>query len=115
MQIRRHENCFDHVRLAAAISVFVSHQYGFTLAESSIPYIGLIGSWGVNVFFAVAGYLNTASLLSSRSVLAFFNSRAFRIYPALIFSTVATVLVGALLTNYSLAEYFTGQTFDYLW
>jgi peptidoglycan/LPS O-acetylase OafA/YrhL len=40
---------------------------------------------GVSIFFfAISGYLNTNSLLSSRSPPVFLLSRALRIYPALV-------------------------------
>ena len=109
-------NLFDHLRLLAALSVFITHEFGVRREPDPAPWlsIGLWGAWGVNIFFAISGYLNTLSLLSSRSLRVFLISRAARIYPALIACILMTVLIGSFLTTKPHA-YWSAQTFEYLW
>jgi peptidoglycan/LPS O-acetylase OafA/YrhL len=111
----RQTNLFDHLRLLAATMVFISHEIGARHSAVSMFSIGLWGAWGVNIFFAISGYLNTISLLSKRSVSIFLISRAARIYPALIGCIAMTVLVGSFLTTSSWSAYWSGQTFEYFW
>jgi peptidoglycan/LPS O-acetylase OafA/YrhL len=78
--------------------------------------MNFIGIWGVNVFFAISGYLNTRSVLANQSVAAFVSGRLLRIYPALIVCVTATVVLGALLTTVSLSDYVSSpMTFDFWW
>ena len=96
---RRHTNYFDHIRLIAAFMVLTTHQYAVTKESSVLPRVGIVGAWGVNIFFAISGYLNSNSLFASRSPPAFLLSRAFRIYPGLIACIVFMVLLGAAVTD----------------
>lgn len=109
-----HSNSFDHLRLIAAYMVLITHQFGVLKLDAEWP-LGILGAWGVNIFFAISGYLNTISLLSSKSPPVFLMSRAFRIYPALILCIAFTVLLGACVTTKSLGDYFGLETFQHFW
>ena len=94
---------FDLLRLIAAFMVLWSH--GFALiGVAETPIFGMYpGGIGVDIFFAISGYLNTQSLLRGQSWWRFLIRRARRIFPALIGLTIFCVLIGAVLTNVGLA------------
>jgi peptidoglycan/LPS O-acetylase OafA/YrhL len=100
-------NSFDLLRLLAAIFVFWSHQFALLgLPEPIAPgSTGTYGGLGLYIFFAISGYLNTASLLTSRSARVFLVSRALRIYPALLACILAMVVTGAAITHVPLGSY----------
>src|SRR5262245_10794102 len=100
-------NSFDVLRLLAAGFVFWSHQFALLGHSEPVP-PGLketYGGLGLYIFFAISGYLNTASLLASRSAPLFLASRALRIYPAVLVSTVVTMAAGAVVTIVPLTTY----------
>lgn len=77
-------NSFDLIRHIAALSVLFSHH--FALSGFSEPVIGLtsLGGLGVMIFFAISGFLITASWVRSESVTDYISKRCRRIFPALI-------------------------------
>lgn len=111
-----HRNSYDIVRLVAALSVIYSHQYGVTGVSGGLAFQGAgLGTWGVIVFFGLSGYLNTLSLVKSRSVLTFAVRRAARLYPGLIVCMTFCVLLGAAVTTVPQAEYWVRQTWDFFY
>jgi peptidoglycan/LPS O-acetylase OafA/YrhL len=76
-------NNFDGVRLIAALAVLFSHQFALTgRAEPALGGIPL-GSYAVFVFFAMSGYLVTASWIGDPNLARFMARRLLRIWPAL--------------------------------
>jgi peptidoglycan/LPS O-acetylase OafA/YrhL len=64
------------------------------------------------MFFALSGFLVSASLQRSRTIEGFLTLRAVRIVPALVVEVLlCALLLGPLLTTLPLAEYFTGNEF----
>jgi len=108
-------NAFDHLRLLAAFAVLVQHHYAVTRTLAAWPFLGTVGNTGVEVFFGISGYLNTRSLLKSRSVSSFLVHRALRIYPALIGCMAFTVLFGCCISTLDFADYWNLETFEYFW
>jgi peptidoglycan/LPS O-acetylase OafA/YrhL len=110
--VTRYPN-FDFLRLAAALSVLFSH--AFLIAEGDQmhePLImlsdnqGILGLFGVFVFFTISGFLVTQSFESSRTPLRFLAARLLRIYPALIVCLAICVLViGPAVTSLPFDEY----------
>ena len=99
---------FDLMRLVAASLVFWSHQYSISgFKEPIVPWVGSLGGFAVYGFFAISGYLNSQSVVRSRSSTQFLISRAFRIFPALIVCVAFCVVMGAFVTTSSLSDYFS--------
>lgn len=91
------ENCFDLLRLIAALIVMFSHSFRwFDYAKPRWMVFFTDGSVGVMIFFAISGYLIMASydrcIQSRRSIKEYFINRFFRIYPALIISFIVLSL-----------------------
>lgn len=102
-------NCFDSLRLVAAMAVLVGHSYELPVAAQPhgmhgdplqrFAGIDTLAALGVIMFFAISGYLVTLSLLRTRFVWQFALKRCLRIFPALwVFVLVATFLWGPLLS-----------------
>ncbi len=74
------------------------------------------GSIAVKVFFFLSGLVVTNSLLNNGDLLRFVISRFFRIWPALILSSIVTAFViGPMLTSLSLVDYFhQKEVYDYV-
>jgi peptidoglycan/LPS O-acetylase OafA/YrhL len=116
------KNNFDFMRLVAATLVVYSHSYpllGYPGQEPFGRWSGYFsgGALGVAIFFAMSGYLVTASQQNSSNVFQFLSKRALRIFPALAVVVLLCIFVlGALLTTLPLPEYFRHQaTREYLW
>lgn len=103
------DNNFNLMRLGAAAAVVLSHSFILSYNEpNSIP--RGIGYLAVNCFFIMSGFLVCGSMLNRRDVKEFYKARILRIYPALIFATIACVLVvGPLHTSLSLPDYFSNS------
>lgn len=97
----------DVLRLAAATLVIVAHSYNLTLHEEPFRRFGgpELGDIAVAVFFAISGFLVTASWLSDPRVRSFVLRRALRILPGLWVVLLVTVLAGLVLTARPLATY----------
>jgi peptidoglycan/LPS O-acetylase OafA/YrhL len=106
---RERDNNFDLLRLAAAVLVLVSHS--FVVIGAAEPSIGNwpLGAFGVEIFFAISGFLIAASWLSQPRPRAFAVKRGLRILPALGVTVVACAFVlGPIVTSESVADYFGG-------
>jgi peptidoglycan/LPS O-acetylase OafA/YrhL len=109
-------NNFDALRAVAALMVI--HGHGWVLAGDAGP-----GLWsvpfarvGLDIFFAISGYLVTGSWERTPRLGAFLAKRALRIFPGLAACVLATILVvGPLATHLPLERYFaSGGTWRYL-
>lgn len=108
---------FDYLRLALAISVVLSHSASVACGDigslcvwrsPARPLVAII----VPMFFALSGFLVTASLERCRTVPVFLGFRAVRIYPALIVEVILSALViGPLVTTVPLHDYFSSPLF----
>lgn len=112
----RRPNNFDALRLYAALMVIYGH--GFNMIGGVGP-----GLWGVpfarvglDVFFAISGYLVTDSWERTPRLAPFFWKRALRILPGLAACVVLTAFVlGPFVTRLPVAEYFANwHTYKYL-
>ena len=113
-----HENNFRIVRHIAATAVIFSHAFVVTGGYESLQSEPLERATGVsfaelavNIFFVTSGFLVAQSILTRGSLVAYFISRALRIYPALILVVSLSALVlGPLVTVLSVGEYFTSKS-----
>ena len=110
-------NSLNAIRLALALLVIVGHSWvvaGFGL----LPGFGDVelGSFAVACFFAISGYLITASRLNTRNVLSFYWRRVLRIYPAFFASLVVVAFVLAPLSSWlaGTGEYSWGDGGSYV-
>jgi peptidoglycan/LPS O-acetylase OafA/YrhL len=102
-------NNFDALRLLAASLVVVAHAYALTgrpgLWASQNVDFGLIG---VTTFFAISGFLVTASWRAQPKIYPFAAKRLLRIVPALVVIVVlCAYLMGTLATNLPTGTYLT--------
>lgn len=110
MSVRR--NSFDLVRLLAALAVVGGHACelsGHVTADPVARFTGVggLGSLGVSVFFAVSGFLVTASFARRPNVAAYLAGRGLRLLPALaLVVLMSALLVGPLATTLPLGAYF---------
>ena len=109
------QNSFDALRLIAALMVHFGHQ--LHLMGRPMPMIGShsIATVGLYIFFAMSGYLVTSSILRGTGPVDFVKSRFLRIWPALTFYLLFTVLAGYAFTSASLVSYISSPaTLQYL-
>jgi peptidoglycan/LPS O-acetylase OafA/YrhL len=107
---RGRNNAFDLLRLVGAILVLVSHS--FVLSGAVEPKLGdsSLGVLGVEIFFAISGFLVTASWLADPRPRAFLAKRGLRILPALIVTVgLSAFLLGPLLSTLSAGSYATAS------
>nr|WP_240473563.1 acyltransferase [Thioclava indica] len=100
------------MRLIAALCVLVSHAWPIALGPQAIePFKATtgfsLGALSVFTFFAISGFLITASFERSTGLWPYFRARIARIYPGLIVSiALVTFILGPIFTQVSLTEYF---------
>ena len=120
--LQRANNNPDISRLVAATAVIVGHAYVLAPAAGEMDLVRRLvgftysGALAVKVFFFLSGLVCANSLLDKRGALAFVAARAFRIFPALLFTLVLTVFVlGPLVSALAPGEYLGDrQTWRYL-
>jgi peptidoglycan/LPS O-acetylase OafA/YrhL len=106
------QNNFTLLRLLAALAVVVSHAIFLKsgnkadeiFAGSSVY---VLGDHAVNVFFVLSGLTVAASLDRSKDIVSFLVARMLRIFPGLIVCTVALVIFGIAISDYSAIKYVT--------
>jgi peptidoglycan/LPS O-acetylase OafA/YrhL len=114
------QNNFDLLRIGAAALVFLSHCWSLTEsgrdpADALMLHVFTGGELGVWIFFAISGYLVTASFMTRGSAIAFAKARILRIYPAFVAAIMYGIAVGAIVTRLPIADYFrSSETLSYL-
>jgi peptidoglycan/LPS O-acetylase OafA/YrhL len=100
------DNNFDVVRLAAAAVVLVSH--AFLVTGTPEPRVGhwTLGALGVEIFFAISGFLVARSWAGQPRLRAFVVKRGLRIVPALALTVIVSAFIlGPLVTTRSVDAY----------
>ena len=114
------DNNFNLIRVLAAALVILGHSYALTSHGGREPFIRLTGidsgSWAVDIFFIISGFLVAKSYLGRPDPVNFTLARVLRIYPGLLVAVFSSVfLVGLLFTTLPKMEYLrTRQTWEYL-
>lgn len=111
--LRRGNNNADLLRLIAASAVIWGHAYAL-VPEPGVnePLRNLLGfdysgSLAVKFFFFLSGILVTNSWLTKPSGIRFASARIFRIFPLLVVSSLATIVImGPILSSMSVSDYF---------
>ncbi len=110
--LRGRNNNFNLLRLAAAITVFISHVLVLKAGTGQGPsviqqYLGTsASSLAVNAFFVLSGLLVTKSLLASGSIADYAVARGLRLFPAFaVLVLVLTFGLGLVSTTLSPTEY----------
>lgn len=115
-------NNFLYVRLLASTMVVAGHSLGLSkeYTKEAMSYFSILGfpihGLGVLIFFTLSGYLITASIYNSKSIIDYSASRILRIFPALIVCVSITALIlGPLMTAFPLSEYLSSPgTWNYI-
>lgn len=108
---------FDYMRIGLAFSILAWHSIPITsgreasdaLLDTALgPFVRLL----LPAFFALSGFLVTASLFRTRSIKVFLLFRTLRIAPALAVEVALSALVlGPLFTTLALSDYFSSTGF----
>lgn len=88
----------------SALAVYVFHVYGMAslwgfwpAALAPVDWFFAAGRHGVEIFFAISGYLITASLIRHQNVRAFLIDRCIRIYPVFLAIHLIVFIVGPVI------------------
>jgi peptidoglycan/LPS O-acetylase OafA/YrhL len=118
------DNNFDCLRIVAALMVMFTHSflvsYGYTINVEPLSVLTdgqmTSGTVGVQIFFAISGYLITDSWMRNPEWRRFLVARSLRIFPGLLGVLMVSVFVlGPLATSLPLNQYFgTYETWRYL-
>lgn len=105
-------NSFDALRIVAALTVLLGHEWAFAKAGAAPRLAGIpVHTLAVMVFFSISGFLIASSWLRDDHLGRFLLRRARRIFPALLVVVVLTVFVlGPAITTLSPRAYFTTPT-----
>lgn len=130
--VEGHSTGFDYLRILLSTAVLFIHSKTFTLGADVQTFKSLVNStvrlgtfsvaqppiyqpiiWAVvPAFFALSGFLVSGSLHRSKTTIGFLLLRALRIFPALcVESLLAMLVLGPLVTSFTLAAYFSDPLF----
>ncbi|MBW9118005.1 acyltransferase [Rhizobium cauense] len=113
---------FDYLRVVLAVAVLCIHSFAVSYGKVGEVFLfepplrGLI-TFVLPAFFALSGFLVSASLLRTRNVARFLGLRALRLVPALAVEvTLCALLLGPVFTTLPLVSYFSDPEFlAYFW
>jgi len=110
---------FDYMRIVLAVSILLWHTVALSAGASAVHSLPLnilepFSLLLVPMFFALSGFLVAGSLERSKTLVSFLGLRVFRIIPALGVEVLLSALVlGPLLTTYSISTYFSDPQFHH--
>lgn len=107
---------FGALRIAAAWTVIVSHQYPLMGYKEPLVAGQTLGTLAVYIFFTISGFLVAQSWQRDPNVVHFLCKRALRIFPGLAAVTLACMLVlGPIYSEHAPYDYLTHlSTWGYL-
>ena len=105
-------NNFTAIRIGFAVLILYGHALmlpqGLPMSGAWANWIDTIVQYALDGFFILSGYMLAASLFHSRDMTGYWLSRGLRIFPGLIAAVLLCwLLIGPLMTELSIAEYFT--------
>ncbi|HFQ7087882.1 TPA: acyltransferase family protein [Raoultella planticola ATCC 33531] len=121
--LKKDNNNIDLFRVIAACMVIYGHAYAISPQPGKTDFISHLipsdysGSLAVKIFFFLSGLVVTNSLINNGDLVRFTISRLFRIWPALIASSLVTAfIIGPLLTSLSVTDYLSRpEVYSYTW
>ena len=107
---------FDYMRIVLAATIICLHSANVTLgldrAMEIVGHLRMLNAMILALFFALSGFLVTASLLRCKSLISFIGLRVLRIAPALVVETMlSAIIIGPIFTALPLAQYFADPKF----
>lgn len=107
---------FDYMRITLAAAIICLHGANVTLgldrAMEIVGHFRMVNAMLLALFFALSGFLVTASLLRCKSLISFIGLRVLRIVPALVVeTTLSAIIVGPIFTEMPLTQYFADSKF----
>ncbi|MGY3440382.1 MULTISPECIES: acyltransferase family protein [unclassified Bradyrhizobium] len=107
---------FDYLRIALAATIICLHSanvvFGTERAMEILGHIRIGSAMVLALFFALSGFLVTASLLRCKSLISFLGLRVLRILPALAVETIlSAIIIGPIFTVLPLAQYVADPKF----
>lgn len=109
-----HHNNFDLLRLLAAAGVMAVHLVDLSGAPALSVLSMHDSKWALSIFFVLSGYLVFQSCENTPTWQAYAAKRLRRIVPAYLAVVLGAVLLGAVLTTWTLADYLGAATARYL-
>jgi len=108
-------NNFNILRLIFSSTVIISHSYPLTnnkefFVELTSGQIDL-GVLSVNIFFIISGFLIFKSLWYSKSMINYLWKRLLRLFPALFFMLISTLITVVLISNLGVLKQFDFYTY----
>ena len=121
LQKERLHNNYDFLRVFAALGITFTHSYNLLLRNNEEWLMSVshghadFSSVGLDIFFAVSGYLIAKSAVNASSLKNYLWKRFLRIQPLLIVVTLLSIfLLGPFFTALPAAEYFHSMfTYSY--
>lgn len=105
------KNCFDFLRFAFAINIFLAHLSELSQSEKLFFLSNYTDAMiGVRGFFVISGFLVAKSYVNTNSLKTYFVKRAKRILPAYFVVIIVATLGLALVSSYSFVEYFSSSS-----
>ena len=122
ISIKGRSDNLHFIRFAAAIGVMICHCFSITQGQIDGEWLYSLtdgqlnfGLVSVAIFFLAGGLFIARSAERERKAGPFFKARALRIFPPLIFVTIAVIFLGVFFSDLSAPGYFlNGQTWLYL-
>jgi peptidoglycan/LPS O-acetylase OafA/YrhL len=115
------ENNFDFLRLLFASLVIVSHSYPLTGKGEYFEFVTngqlSLGSFSVECFFIMSGYLIYISLQNSKNIFSYLWKRVLRIFPALVGLVFVTGLILSFVSSnprFFISKHFLSYSIDVL-
>ncbi|MFZ4831933.1 acyltransferase family protein [Rouxiella sp. Mn2063] len=107
--ISHQDNCFDIIRIVAALLVLYSHHYALSgFEEPKFLQLESYGELAVTIFFSVSGYLIALSGMRSESFISYMDKRIKRIFPALIgCAVVIYIVIGSVINAGNIQDYYS--------
>lgn len=105
------KNCFDFLRFAFAINIFLAHLCELSQSEKLFFLSNYTDALiGVRGFFVISGFLVAKSYVNTSSLKTYFIKRAKRILPAYFVVIVVATLGLAIVSSYSFVDYFSSSS-----